>query len=1833
MKSLLIVLVMFIFSFTLLGQGSNNLNSDINEKFQQSDETLLRMSIEEIPEATSGFDWPLVGSFSNNGGYTFLQYAYYPGGYVYHPAQDWNQPNVAGGCGTGCNSDKCLDVLSVANGKVVSANTSDWGGIVIQHNYQGQTWYSQYGHVFNRTVSVGDNVTKGQKIAEIGTVGTDCAHLHFEIRESDHPDPTYGAFWSYSSTSGLNNASNVENWYEDPAIFIPNHPAYSTIELAANIQLFPNPLIQGSPVNVTVQVKNDGPTSWNGNLALALHSSNGSFIADIDIENNVYVGVGEVKTVQFYKSSINSEPGSYQIHLKYENNGRWNLVPGGNYSNPISIVVTGDQLAPDLIVEDIWTDPINPEVGESTTLHCRIKNIGTLSSGEYRIRYYIDGAYIDDDMANSLEPGASDDSEEEYNYVFPSGGNFIYKVVVEQVVNEINTDNNERFEIVTVGNVSGLPDLIVSSVFTAPTSVVAGDNTRTECTIKNQGSGAASSSKVYYYLSDDTVLSDEDIFLEDDHVTSLDPNETSEETQWVDIPVGTPPGDYFILFYADGEYEVDESDENNNTSSFGISVIVPEYVTVITPNGGENWQKGTTHTITWDDNFSNGVKIELYKGSSTYSTIVASTSSDGSYNWTIPTSVQTGTDYRIKITSSYDDNIFDMSDGYFTISEQDYITVTSPNGGENWLPGTSNTIKWNSNAGGYVDIELYKGDMFDVSIANSTINDGTFSWSIPSGITEGSDYKVKIKNSSNGNISDISDDNFTIAEPEYVTVITPNGGEEWQKGTTHSITWEDNFSNGVKIQLYKGSDIYSTIVASTLSDGSYNWTIPTSIPGGTDYRIKITSTYDDNIFDMSDVYFTISEQDYINVTSPNGGESWIPGTGNTIKWSSNAGGYVDIELYKGDIFNVSIANSTINDGTYSWSIPSGITEGSDYKVKIKNSSNGNISDISDDNFTIAEPEYVKVITPNGGEEWQSGSNYDIIWNDNIVGNVKIELYDGNTIASIITTSTSSTGVFNWTIPTGINTGTTYRIKITSLDNSNLYDYSDNYFAIVEPLFSELEGLTFIGVYNSSVSWGDYDNDGDLDILLIGTTGSDYITKIYKNQGSDTFEELEGLPLVGVTQGSVAWGDYDNDGDLDILLTGYSNSGDISKIYKNQGGDTFEELEGLPLVGVYNSSVSWGDYDNDGDLDISLTGYSNSGYISKIYKNQRSDTFEELEGLPLVGVDNSSVSWGDYDNDGDLDILLTGYSNSGYISKIYKNQGGDTFEELEGLPLIGVYRGAVSWGDYDNDGDLDIFLTGTTDDSGISKIYKNQGGDTFEELEGLSLIDVKWSSGAWGDYDNDSDLDILLTGYDNDGVVISKIYKNNSEVINTKPNSPENLITTVNTENVTFTWTKTTDNETPQNGLNYNLVVGTQPGSFDIVSPMSDLTDGYRRIAQRGLIQSNTSSITGLEPGTYYWSVQAVDAAFSGGEFAAEKSFTIVRPLLQSQFLVNAGWNIVSVPLEVENGSPANLFPSASSSVFGFDAGYFVEDTLQNGAGYWLKYPAETWIGISGFEVENKTVEVTAGWNLIGFFENPIQVSNISAVNNSIASPFYAFNGGYEVVDILSPGKGYWLKTNSEDTLYQSDKIGKLYTLPGYDNLPGLTFSAPSINPVTLYFGSDQSVAEAYDLPPVPPSEIPDVRFTGMGHIAAEAESYTILIQSNVTLEVNSQGINSRLTFNTSGGEQTIYLRDGKSTTIPAGVKSVEVTNYEIPTEFVLYQNYPNPFNPSTTIKFGLPEDNRVRLEVYNILGEKVATLINEEMMAGYHEYKLNAHNFSSGIYFYHLSAGSYRETKKMLMVK
>ena len=510
------------------------------------------------------------------------------------------------------------------------------------------------------------------------------------------------------------------------------------------------------------------------------------------------------------------------------------------------------------------------------------------------------------------------------------------------------------------------------------------------------------------------------------------------------------------------------------------------------------------------------------------------------------------------------------------------------------------------------------------------------------------------------------------------------------------------------------------------------------------------------------------------------------------------------------------------------------------------------------------------------------------------------------------------------------------LLITGTDGGS--QYSD----AMTKLYQNDSGHNLVDIINHGLpqnsgkfDWGDYDNDGDLDIALSGTSydnsteTSEEITKIF-NYESGSFTSVADLGNFndGSVSSNVAWGDYDNDGDLDLLITGKRIAGTksvpITKLFTNNSGNFIES--GIQLYGVFDATTSWGDYDKDGDLDIIMSGLDeNSDPITKILKNESGQSFTDVNtGLPNV---NGTAKWGDYDNDGDLDILLTGQ-----VEVVYRNDGNDTFTNVHvylDAGMIDIPTSNGSWGDSNNDGCLDIMLNATkifwTDWTSI--LVNNNHNDSFyssytsysvqddstdiPRYDPTCIITTRSGSNEWCDYDMDGDLDLWTNGlhvyganYPMDQYLTSKTYKNNLIVPNIPPTPPIGLYSSIIGDDVTLHWNKGTDNKTPQDGLSYNLFIGTKSGGLDIMSPNSNISTGIRKVSERGNIDQNTSwPIKYLSDGIYFYGVQAIDHGYAGSEFSPECIFVKGEHVLPEFYSIN-----------LANNAELRLLPEANLSI-------------------------------------------------------------------------------------------------------------------------------------------------------------------------------------------------------------------------------------------------------------------------------------------------------------------------------
>ena len=170
--------------------------------------------------------------------------------------------------------------------------------------------------------------------------------------------------------------------------------------------------------------------------------------------------------------------------------------------------------------------------------------------------------------------------------------------------------------------------------------------------------------------------------------------------------------------------------------------------------------------------------------------------------------------------------------------------------------------------------------------------------------------------------------------------------------------------------------------------------------------------------------------------------------------------------------------------------------------------------------------------------------------------------------------------------------------------------------------------------------------------------------------------------------------------------------------------------GAGLPGVYNGSGAWADYDRDGDLDVLLTGLGDSGYISRLYRNNRDGTFTDM-AIGLPGLYNSSGAWGDYDRDGAMDFVIAGDTGITTTTRVYHYAGGVFTDLNAGLP--GITYGSTAWGDYDNDGYLDLFIAGCTDSgctSPIARLYRYTGTG-FTQVTTTTFTGLRYSLGGMG----------------------------------------------------------------------------------------------------------------------------------------------------------------------------------------------------------------------------------------------------------------------------------------------------------------------------------------------------------------------------------------------------------------------------------------------------------------------------------------------------------------------
>lgn len=568
--------------------------------------------------------------------------------------------------------------------------------------------------------------------------------------------------------------------------------------------------------------------------------------------------------------------------------------------------------------------------------------------------------------------------------------------------------------------------------------------------------------------------------------------------------------------------------------------------------------------------------------------------------------------------------------------------------------------------------------------------------------------------------------------------------------------------------------------------------------------------------------------------------------------------------------------------------------------------------------------------------------------------------------------------------------------------------------------------TIIPLGAASAAWGDINNDGFLDLAVAGNSGSNiYATRVYRNNGDGSFTDIQGdfTPLVTP---AITWADFNNDGYQDLVVLGGDNSSNgQTKLYINNGNETFTEvLTGIsPLT---NGAVAAGDLNNDGKTDLVIAGrFDSFDYKSEIYLNQGNAVFVKME-VALEPARYSSIALCDYSGDGFLDVLIAGSNNNDVLStSLYRNLNGADFVSAA-TPITGTIQGSVAWGDMNNDGLADVLLTGSNLPTGatrVTEIFLNQGNDVFTKYTGYSFDGLRRSMAQWGDMNNDGKLDIVMTGYRNAGDYITKVYLNNTPTANTPPNPPQNLIAAPAGGSAILSWAPASDAQTTAAALTYNVRIGTSPGASDVISPLAHPTAGKRFVPRFGNTGNTTQlAINNLDYGTYYWSVQTIDAAFEGSTFAPEQTF-VVSDLITATFQVQSNGQALA-QATVAIGSQTQNTNQNGTAVFNLAPGTY---------NYTVAHPFHQ-TSTGNFTITDQSISITVDMIALPAFDLTFQVSGpqgpVANAEIKIANQTLTTNAaGIATIFIVAGTYPYYFYGEGLNQIWGEVTVGSALTVP------------------------------------------------------------------------------------------------------------------------------------------------------------------------------------------------------------
>lgn len=564
-----------------------------------------------------------------------------------------------------------------------------------------------------------------------------------------------------------------------------------------------------------------------------------------------------------------------------------------------------------------------------------------------------------------------------------------------------------------------------------------------------------------------------------------------------------------------------------------------------------------------------------------------------------------------------------------------------------------------------------------------------------------------------------------------------------------------------------------------------------------------------------------------------------------------------------------------------------------------------------------------------------------------------------------------------------------------------------------------------------------------------------------------------------------------------------------------------------LDGGNTVSNSWGDYDNDGFLDLFVT--NSAGINNSLYHNNSDGTFSKMNNTQVGQIVNDAgnsygSSWGDYNNDGTLDLFVANsFFGIGQQNFLYKNVGGNFTKITSGNVVTDNHdSNSGTWADYDNDGFLDLFVANGSGLEQNNVLYRNDGPPnyTFTSVTSGDIVTDggRSISGSWADYDGDADLDLFVAN-----IGQNFLYKNNGD------------------------------------------------GTFN-------------RISEAAFIETDSRSMGG-----------------SWGDMDNDGDLDLFVPN-------DKGTNFLFKNVLVEQGAPT-FEQIATGEIAGDDAFSFGSS--------WGDYDNDGDVDLFVTNIDNNYLyENVDGLGSLSKVSNGNNIVNNVGNSNGCAWADYNKDGFLDVFvtnSFTEDDKNYlylnnksrgtnsnnWINLFLKGTVSNTSAIGAKIKLKASINGTSLWQTREISGLTGGGWGGQNSLNAGF----------------GLGD-ATTIDSIRIEWPSGNIDEMDNVAVNQ-------------FLEIEEVDVTPA----VNELLQGLPTAYNLSQNYPNPFNPTTIIQYALPEAQYVSLKIYNASGRLVQTVVNQNKKAGNYQVELNLQHFANGVFFYHLQAGGFSQTRKMILLK